>query len=83
MPAMARPIIERQGRDYNSRFAPRLRPTFPRSYFDNSTTKRSYDDAPTAVEKRSPEPAPIIDYADYIGATASASVNVGVNYRYD
>jgi len=29
--------IMREGRDFNSRFAPIARPVFPRSYYDNTT----------------------------------------------
>ena len=81
MPALAKPIIERQGRDYNSRFSPNLRPVFPRSRFENVTKKEP--EAPTVVEKREPAPAPVVDYADYIGPTASIGLGVGLNYRYD
>ena len=82
MPALVRPIIERQGRDFNSRFSPRLRPVFPRTNFDNYTVKRS-PDTPTSIEKRDPIPDPVIDFADYAGPTASVGINVGLKYRYD
>ena len=52
LPAPA-PHPEVQGRSFNSRFAPKARPVFPRTIFDNYTTKRD------AIPDAAPEPAPV------------------------
>ena len=69
MPALAMPAIEKQGRDFNSRFAPPARPVFPRSQWENITSSAP---GPTAVVARAVPVVERDDYADYAGPTASA-----------
>ncbi|MCJ1275488.1 hypothetical protein MMC21_003291 [Puttea exsequens] len=63
--------INKEGRDFNSRFAPIARPVFPRSYFENFTASET-EDLPTRSLPLDTHPLAKRDYP--AGPTASALV---------
>lgn len=67
------PQPEIQGRAFNSRFAPKARPVFPRTVFDNYTTKR--DAMPEAAPEPQPQPIALPEAAPQPEPVAAADPN--------